>query len=82
MGMDFDAVRTVSWISAISLLSRLLSELFRRQALRYERRIAPHGRLHAEALVSQLVPAALPIYLCDISVRRGVKDIDERHSTN
>ena len=47
-------------IRAVFVLSRLFGEFFRRQTLRDEGRIAAHGRVHAAAVVPQLVPAALP----------------------
>ncbi len=69
VGVDINPVRTVSRLSAVFVLSRLLRRLLRRQALRNERSFAAHGSLHAASLVSQLVPAALPVRLRRISLR-------------
>src|SRR5260370_26680584 len=61
--MDAHILRAVSRVRTVFLLSRLLRELFRRETLRDERRFAAHGLVHAAAVVSQLVPAALPLRL-------------------
>ncbi len=69
VGMDAHILRAVSRVRTVFLLSRLLGELFRRETLRDERRFAAHGLVHAAAVVSQLVPAALPIRLRDLPLR-------------
>src|SRR5262245_48207197 len=67
--MDANDFCAASWLCAYALLSWLLSEFFRREALRYEGRLAAHGRVHVAALFPELVPAALSIRLRSISVR-------------
>src|SRR5207249_4688998 len=49
-----------------------LCQFLRRQALRNERRLAPHGCVHAAAVVPKLVPAPLSLRLRDIPLRRGL----------
>ena len=73
LGMDFEFVRAFSGIRAVPLLSGLLGQLFRRKALRTERRLGAHRRLYVAPLFSQLVPAALPIRLFRISLREPLK---------
>src|SRR5690348_9219108 len=72
MGMDRDAVRSVSRIRGVSILSRLLGEFFRRQAFRNERRVVADGGVHAAAILSQLVPAALSVRVREIPDGGGV----------
>src|SRR6266850_2356059 len=57
-------------VPTIFFLSWLLRELFRCTTFRDERRLAAHGRVHAAAVVSQLVPAALSVHLCSVPLRR------------
>ena len=73
--------RALRRIRAVFVLSRLFREFFRRQALRHERRIGAHGGLHAAAVVSQLVSAALPIHLCGFPLRRALTRISSRSRT-
>src|SRR5882757_3503618 len=73
MGMDAHSLCSLSRVPAISVLSRLLGEFFRRPTLRHERRFASHGRVHAAAVVSQLVPATLSIRLRDFPLRRTLR---------
>src|SRR5712671_389523 len=73
MGMDAHSLCSLSWVPAISVLSRLLREFFRRKTLRHERRFASHGRVHAAAVVSQLVPAPLSIRLRNFPLRRTLR---------
>ena len=70
LGMDAHAVCALSRVPAIFVLSRVFREFLRREALRDEGRFAAHGRMHAAAVVPQLVPAALPVRVRDISLRR------------
>ena len=53
-------IRSLAWIQAFLVLSRLLGQFFRRQTFRDEGRIAANRCLHAAAIFPQLVPAALP----------------------
>src|SRR5689334_17600280 len=70
MGMDAHRFRAVSRIHADAFLSGLFRKLLRRQALRYERRFAPHRRVHAAPFVPQLVSTALPVRLRNVPLRR------------
>src|SRR5260370_41456490 len=72
LGMDVDDLRAVTRIRAVSVLSGLLRELLRRPALRAQRWFAAHGGMHAETEFSQLVPGALPVCVCGISLRAGL----------
>jgi hypothetical protein len=47
LGVDSQSVRSVSGIPAHAVLSRIFTEFLRRRALRYERRVAGDGCLHA-----------------------------------
>src|ERR1700676_1319638 len=74
MGMDVHAIWSAAGIPAISLLPRLLCGFFRREAFCNEGRIATHGRLHAAAIIPQLVPAALPVRVRHFPLRGGLTD--------
>src|ERR1700686_5229452 len=77
MGMDAHAVRAISRFPAIFVLSGIFRKFLRRETFRHERRIAAHGRLHAPAIVSQLVPASLSVCLCEVSLRRAPAPVNE-----
>src|SRR5438270_4684395 len=74
MGMDLHAIRPVPRIRAVSLLSRIFRRFLRRQALRHERRVGAHRRMHAPAYISQLVPGSLPICLRRIPLREFLNE--------
>ena len=80
LGVDLDGVRAVAGLRAVSVLPRLLGRILRRAALRDERRVAADGGMHAAAEFPQLVPAALPIRLCGIPLRRRVVEGARRGS--
>ncbi len=63
VGVDFHAVQAISGVSAVSFLSGLFGEFFRRSALRDEGRVGADGRLPVAPFVPELVPTALPIRL-------------------
>src|SRR5207245_10567327 len=67
--MDFDSVRALPRFRAIPLLSRVFGGVLRWQALRHERRFAAHCRLHAAALLPQLVSSTLSICRFGVPVR-------------
>src|SRR5258708_29200348 len=69
MGMDAIGVRSAARFCGNAILSGLLGELFRWEALRFERRIAAHRSLPVAAVVPELVSAALSVRLRDISLR-------------
>src|ERR1700726_3096687 len=71
--MDAPRVCAAAGFRTDAVLSWLLCEFLRRKALRDERGIAAHCRLHVAALLPQLVPAALPVCLRNFSLRRRVK---------
>src|SRR5579864_4213760 len=72
MGMDVNTIRAFPWFQAIPVLSRILGELFRRETLCDEGRLATHCRLHVAALVPQLVPAALSLRLRKVPHSGGI----------
>src|ERR1700676_3629910 len=79
-GVDIEPGRTVPWLPAVFVLSRLLRRLLRRQTLRDERGFGAHCRVHAAPLVSQLVPAPLPVRLRGISLREQLIDFGGQHA--
>src|SRR6266849_526000 len=70
--MDAHRVCAAAGVRTDAVLSWLLCEFLRRKALRDERGIAAHCRLHVTALLPQLVPAALPVCLRNFSLRGRV----------
>src|SRR5882762_8859782 len=72
MGVDADRVRVFSGIHFDALLSGLLREFLRRQALCDEGRLAADRCLHAATIVPKLVSAALPVRLRNVPLRRGL----------
>src|ERR1700731_1618914 len=70
--MDPHGIQTIHRVRRNAVLSRILSEFLRWKALRNEGRFAPHGLMHAAAVVPQLVPAALSLCVRDIPLRRGL----------
>src|SRR6185437_8898946 len=51
VGMDVDTVRAFPRLQTVSVLSRIFSELFRRETLCDEGRLATYRRLHVTTLV-------------------------------
>src|SRR5216683_3124704 len=70
LGMDAHAVCAFFRLPGILVLSRIFREFLRWEALRDEGWFTAHGRLHVAAVVPQLVPAALPVRVRHISLRR------------
>src|ERR1700733_5678723 len=73
LGMDFDRLSPLPRLRSFLLLSRLFSQLFRRQPLRDEGRLASHRELHASPKLPQLVSASLPVRLRQIPLRGGLR---------
>src|SRR4029077_195728 len=72
MGVDFNCVRAAARLRGTRVLPRIFGEFLRRPALRDERRLCAYGRMHAAALLPQLVPAALPVRVRDIQSGGGI----------
>src|SRR2546423_11440510 len=73
MGEDQHAFLPVRGISAVHVLSRVLRGFFRRQAFRFEGRIAENRSLAGSSIVSQLVSAVLSERLRDLPLRRELE---------
>src|SRR5260370_22152789 len=73
MGVDFLSLRAVPRISSLRLLSRLLREFLRWQALRNQGRFRAQCSLLPAPLLPQLVSTALPIRLRRIPLRFRVR---------
>ena len=72
VGMDIDPFRALCRLPAFSVLRRLLRELLRWHALCDEGRLAAHRAVHAAAILSELVPAALSTTsMRDSAARKG-----------
>src|SRR5688572_16989783 len=69
--MDFDHVRAVSGIQAAVRLPGILGGFLRRRTRGDEGRIAGHRARAAAALFPQLVSPAVPVCVCDVSLRAG-----------
>src|SRR5258708_6020670 len=73
MGVDFLSLRAVPRISSLRLLSRLLREFLRWQALHNQGRFRAQCGLLPAPLLPQLVSTALPIRLRRIPLRFRVR---------
>src|SRR5262245_9976043 len=72
MGVDVDGFPAISRIPNLFLLSRLLGPVLWSRPLCAQGCVPANRRPTAAAIVSQLVPAQLPLCLCRISVRGGL----------
>src|SRR5438874_852837 len=63
MGVDVQRLRAVSWLRAVPVLPRLFGRLFRWPALRAQGRLAAHLPPPGPAVLPQLVPPALSVFV-------------------
>src|SRR5258707_4198580 len=82
MGMDAIGVCAAAGLCGNAVLSGLLGELFRWEALRFERWIAAHRSLPVAAVVPELVSAALSVRLRDVSLRGRLTSTVRSRRTN
>ena len=70
LGVDEHDVRAVSRLPRDGVVSGVLGRFLRRRAFRHERRVAGDRARAAAADVPQLVPTAVSVCLCDLSLRQ------------